>query len=466
MLIRNEDLDAAIQNGTALFNPGDEISEDIFKRIFSTSPEVRPTNSELKILSSNLFKQKGDKEPRRIHVTIPCTSCSQPMKLDISRQMIIQHRIDNDYFSRDVKCCYAMRDEANRRTSGIICKECFEKEIAKLTQEADEITAPLEWILANFKSDDWRKDLFHYGTTFRYENNQRVNEQIISVDSSYYNVSWENEEWERECEERRKEQAERRAKRREEAQKRKEEAHRASMELLYQEGLPYNQLPSAPTSEKYIIQALVAGDNRISRVCELLTAEMFNDPGCRQIFEIIEHLFRNKFIDRSNTELHLPLILDEIAKQYPDFDLEDAKNRISNADKRQVPALEYHAYMVAQKYIARSLYCMSDNIRRYVIEGNSDVQALLDYATTEIKNINYSSRNLSSFQQMFPDATTVHTMTFGKYKGRPVMEIIDVDPSYIRWALDNTGHAFTQEEIEELKKIENQRNQRHEVRHK
>ena len=67
---------------------------------------------------------------------------------------------------------------------------------------------------------------------------------------------------------------------------------------------------------------------------------------------------------------------------------------------------------------------------------------------------------------MFPDATTVHTMTFGKYKGRPVMEIIDVDPSYIRWALDNTGHAFTQEEIEELKKIENQRNQRHEVRHK
>ena len=41
-------------------------------------------------------------------------------------------------------------------------------------------------------------------------------------------------------------------------------------------------------------------------------------------------------------------------------------------------------------------------------------------------------------------------LTFGKHRGRTVAEVLDLDPSYIRWAIENNVTMFDDEVIDEL----------------
>ncbi len=39
---------------------------------------------------------------------------------------------------------------------------------------------------------------------------------------------------------------------------------------------------------------------------------------------------------------------------------------------------------------------------------------------------------------------------FGKHKGKTVAEVLDEDPSYIKWAIENNVTAFDDEVLDEL----------------
>ncbi len=53
-----------------------------------------------------------------------------------------------------------------------------------------------------------------------------------------------------------------------------------------------------------------------------------------------------------------------------------------------------------------------------------------------------------------------HEFTFGKYKGQQVEDVVDDDPSYIRWLLENTQHQFEEEVLQAVAKREKGNNWR------
>ena len=48
-------------------------------------------------------------------------------------------------------------------------------------------------------------------------------------------------------------------------------------------------------------------------------------------------------------------------------------------------------------------------------------------------------------------------MTFGKHKGKQVEDLVEDDPSYIRWLVENAGTEFDNETLEALEKREARR---------
>lgn len=47
-------------------------------------------------------------------------------------------------------------------------------------------------------------------------------------------------------------------------------------------------------------------------------------------------------------------------------------------------------------------------------------------------------------------------ITFGKYEGKTIREIVDLQPTYIDWCATNLDHFYISEDlIEEIKKIKN-----------
>ena len=50
--------------------------------------------------------------------------------------------------------------------------------------------------------------------------------------------------------------------------------------------------------------------------------------------------------------------------------------------------------------------------------------------------------------------TLEDTFKFGKYKGQQVEDVIDDDPSYVRWLCENTETHFDDEVLETLSKRE------------
>ena len=46
-----------------------------------------------------------------------------------------------------------------------------------------------------------------------------------------------------------------------------------------------------------------------------------------------------------------------------------------------------------------------------------------------------------------------NTMPFGKYKGVEIEEILDADPSYMLWAVENMDLNFDEEVIELVSRI-------------
>jgi hypothetical protein len=49
------------------------------------------------------------------------------------------------------------------------------------------------------------------------------------------------------------------------------------------------------------------------------------------------------------------------------------------------------------------------------------------------------------------------TLKFGKYKGQQVEDVVEDDPGYIRWLVENTDTHFDDEVLETLSKREARR---------
>jgi len=144
--------------------------------------------------------------------------------------------------------------------------------------------------------------------------------------------------------------------------------------------------PQATDLEEAVLGAMMLENDRLAEVIEILRPEVFYRETHQIIFRAITRLFG------SNQPVDILTVTEELRKS---GELEVAggayyitvlTNRVASASN-----IEYHARILLQKYIQRTLIHVSSEIIREAYEDTTDVFDLLDKAETNLLSISEAS---------------------------------------------------------------------------
>lgn len=139
--------------------------------------------------------------------------------------------------------------------------------------------------------------------------------------------------------------------------------------------------------EEAVLGALMLEKDAYTIVCDILKPECFYEPANGKIYEAIQHLgAAQKPIDMLTVTEQLRLDGELEAVGGPVFISELTSRVLSGAN------VEYHARIVAQKYLARELISFASEIERQAYDQSNDVDDLLQAAEGKLFEI--SQRNV------------------------------------------------------------------------
>lgn len=147
------------------------------------------------------------------------------------------------------------------------------------------------------------------------------------------------------------------------------------------------QQPADTELERAVLGALMLEKDAYTAVCDLLKPECFYEPTNRKIYEAIQHLGASQRpIDMLTVteQLRADGTLDEIGGPGT---IADLTMRVASAAN-----VDYHARIVAQKYLARELISFSAEIEKKAFDESNDVDDLLQEAEGRLFEI--SQRNV------------------------------------------------------------------------
>ncbi len=147
------------------------------------------------------------------------------------------------------------------------------------------------------------------------------------------------------------------------------------------------QLPRDTELEEAVLGALMLEKDAYTSVCDILKAESFYEPANRKIYEAIQTLGASQQpIDMLTVteQLRLNGTLDEVGG--PVF-VSELTSRVASGAHA-----EYHARIVAQKYLARELITFAADIERKAFDESNDVDDLMQEAEGRLFEI--SQRNV------------------------------------------------------------------------
>lgn len=147
------------------------------------------------------------------------------------------------------------------------------------------------------------------------------------------------------------------------------------------------QQPADTELEQAVLGALMLEKDAYTTVCDLLKPECFYEPVDRKIYEAIQHLGASQRpIDMLTVteQLRADGTLEEVGG--PAF-VSSLTMRVASAAN-----VEYHARIVAQKYLARELITFAAEIEKKAFDESNDVDDLLQEAEGRLFEI--SQRNV------------------------------------------------------------------------
>lgn len=144
--------------------------------------------------------------------------------------------------------------------------------------------------------------------------------------------------------------------------------------------------PQAKELEEAVLGALMLEKDAFSKVCEILKPEHFYEKSHQLIYESIQSLaLRQDPVDMLTVQADLKRreLLDEVGGIMALVRLTD--NVVSTAH------LEYHAHIVAQKYLARELILFSMNVQARAYDESTDVKDLMEFAESSLFSLSQQS---------------------------------------------------------------------------
>lgn len=147
------------------------------------------------------------------------------------------------------------------------------------------------------------------------------------------------------------------------------------------------QLPRDKDLEEAVLGALMLEKDAYTMVCDILKVESFYEPANQKIYSAIQSLGASQQpIDMLTVteQLRLDGTLDEVGG--PVF-ISELTSRVASGAH-----VDYHARIVAQKYLARELITFASDIERKAFDESNDVDDLMQEAEGKLFEI--SQRNV------------------------------------------------------------------------
>ena len=145
----------------------------------------------------------------------------------------------------------------------------------------------------------------------------------------------------------------------------------------------FGKLPPQETSmEEAVLGAIMLERDAYNEVCEILKPEAFYDPANQKIYEAIQTLAANgKPIDMLTVteQLRFNKTLEEVGGAIRISELTGLVSSAANA--------EFHARIVAQKYLARELISYSSQVQSLAFDESIDVYDLMQEAEGKLFEI-------------------------------------------------------------------------------
>lgn len=140
--------------------------------------------------------------------------------------------------------------------------------------------------------------------------------------------------------------------------------------------------PQATELEEIVLGALMLEKDAYTEVCDLIVPESFYEPRNQKIYAAIHRLGSNQ----------RPIDLHTVIEQLrADGTLEDVGGAVAITDltARVTSAahVEYHARIIAQKYLARRLITFASSIQGQAFDESNDIDDLLQQAEGELFEI-------------------------------------------------------------------------------
>ncbi len=164
----------------------------------------------------------------------------------------------------------------------------------------------------------------------------------------------------------------------------------------------FGKLPPQDTSlEDAVLGALMLEKDAYNNVCEILKPESFYNPANQKIYEAIQSLAANgKPIDMLTVtdQLRTNKVLDEVGGAIRISELTGLVSSAANA--------EFHARIVAQKYLARELISYSSQVQALAFDESIDVYDLMQEAEGKLFEIskNTLKRDVIPIENAVQDA--------------------------------------------------------------
>ncbi|NLL28226.1 MAG: replicative DNA helicase [Bacteroidales bacterium] len=149
-------------------------------------------------------------------------------------------------------------------------------------------------------------------------------------------------------------------------------------------GLEHGRIPpQAIDLEEVVLGALMLEQNALNAVIDILQPDTFYKEEHRYIFEAIQSLFAK------SSAIDMLTVIEELKKQGK-LEIVGGAYYITYLTNRVVSSanIEYHARIIAQKYIQRRLIEISTEIINDAFEESTDVFDLLDSAEDKLFRIN------------------------------------------------------------------------------
>ena len=146
---------------------------------------------------------------------------------------------------------------------------------------------------------------------------------------------------------------------------------------------PSGKLPPRDTElEEIVLGACMLEKDAYMNVCDLLVADSFYDPVNKKIFEAITSLGMNQ------RPIDMMTVTEQLRR---DGTLEEVGGAVHIAELTarvySSANLEYHASIVAQKYLARRLITFAANVETKAYDESNDIEELLQETESQLFDI-------------------------------------------------------------------------------